>query len=283
MQRILDGIVRWWRFHFSGVDRREAWGYGVWFSFAALVLVPELWAAFWGDSARWPTISGTVAGLEYDHPILGLVVVGVIVLCAYSSLRFPADRTGVLQARRASGEISGGSLPGDPALPYRTASGRRLTRSVTPVRELAVRLYFGLALVVIVGGTTIVALTTDPDDEYPTGRTLYGLTALFWVVIPSLLAWPKRFALDVPFPTLFETVRNLERRVRVLALAIAAGLTMLLLHLVLYPWPSVIPDLQRLHKNYECHPLPPAQLTEERKAACRRLEEAEVKPSPTSP
>ena len=47
----------WWAAHFAGFSRREAWGYGVWFSFAAVVLVPEFWAAFWKESAPFPTIS----------------------------------------------------------------------------------------------------------------------------------------------------------------------------------------------------------------------------------
>jgi hypothetical protein len=106
---------------------------------------------------------------------------------------------------------------------------------------------------------------------------------LFWVLIPSALAWPKRFAVDVPFPTMFETVRDLERRLRVLALVVAAGLATLMIHLVLYPWPSIIPDLKRLHTNNACHPLPPAKLAADREAACDSLDEAEVKPSPVSP
>ncbi|MEK6273966.1 MAG: hypothetical protein AABM30_01350 [Actinomycetota bacterium] len=279
------GLLRRWLIaHFSGIDHREAWGYGVWLFFGVLVLVPELWAAFWGDSARWPTISGTVGALEYDYPVLALVVVGVIVLCVYSAFRYPPDRTGVLPVSDAPSEEAGG-MEGDPALPYRTPSGGRLTRSTAPVREVGAVLYFGIALLVIVFCTSVAAATTDIDDEFPVGRTLYGLTALFWVVIPSLLAWPKHRAIDVPFPTLFETVRNLERRLRIVALTVAAGLVILLIHLVLYPWPSNIPDLSRLHRYYECHPLEPAKhpLSAKAQAACKKLEEEEVQPSPVAP
>lgn len=275
---------RWLIAHFSDIDRREAWGYGVWLFFGVLVLVPELWAAIWPDSARWPTISGTVGALEYDYPVLALVVVGVIVLCVYSAFRYPPDRTGVLPVQGVPAAQAGG-LEGDPALPNRTPSGGRLTRSTTPVREIGAVLYFGIALLIIVVCTGIAVATTDIDDEFPVGRTLYGLTAVFWVVIPSLLAWPKRRAIDVPFPTLFETVRSLERRLRIVALAVAAGLVILLIHLVLYPWPSNIPDLSRLHRNYKCHPLEAAKhpLTAKEQAACKKLDEAEAKPSPVAP
>jgi hypothetical protein len=268
--------------HFSGIDRREGWGLGVWLFFAVLVLVPELWAAFWGKSAKWPTISGTVGALEYDHPVLALVVAGVIVLCVYSAFRYPPTLTGVLPVRGLPPKEAGGA-PGDPVLPYRTPS-LRLTRSPTPVREIAAGLYFGIALLVIAGGTAIAAAKTDIDGEFAVGRTLYGLTAAVWVVIPSLLAWPKRLAVDVPFPTLFETLRSLERRLRIIALAVAAGLVILLIHLVLYPWPSIIPDLSRLHRNYKCHPLQPAKpLTKKEQADCKKLDEAEVQPSPVTP
>jgi hypothetical protein len=273
---------RWAASRFSGLDQRDKWGYGVWLFFAVLVLVPELWAAFWKESARWPTISATVGELEYDRPIVAIVVLCVIVLCMYSAFRYPPDRTGVLPVPDAPPERAGG-IAGDPALPFRTPLGGRMTRSTTPVRQVAAGLYFGAALTVIAVCTAFAAATTDIDGEFAVGRTLYGLTVLFWVLIPSALAWPKRFAIDVPFPTMFETVRDLERRLRVLALVVAAGLATLAIHLVLYPWPSIIPDLKRLHTEYGCNPLPPAKLAPDRQAECDRLIEAEVQPSPVSP
>src|SRR5437879_5431916 len=162
----------WWKAHFAGFTHREAWGYGVWLFFAVLVLVPELWAAFWKDSAPFPTISGTTGELEYNHPILALVVASVIVLCLYSSLRYPETRTGVLAPVKQGPDD--GPLVGDPALPYRTAAGRRFTRSLTPVRELAATLYFGAALCAIVGATVVAEGCRAPShavvDERRVGR-----------------------------------------------------------------------------------------------------------------
>jgi hypothetical protein len=51
----------------------------------------------------------------------------------------------------------------------------------------------------------------------------------------------------VPFPTLFQSFQAIEARAKWLALVIAAGLTVLMIHLVFYPWTSILPDLQHLH------------------------------------
>jgi hypothetical protein len=77
---------------------------------------------------------------------------------------------------------------------------------------------------------------------------MYGLIALFWMVIPAAYAYFG--GKDVPFPTLFATIQALEQRVRVVAIVFAAGITVLMIHLALYPWPAVIPDLQDLHASY---------------------------------
>jgi hypothetical protein len=200
----------WWSDHFSGFSRREAWGYGVWLFFGVLVLVPEIWAARWAASAPFPTISGTVAALEYDRPVLALVVAAVIVGGVYSSLRYPKTKTGVLPKKGRGGQPVGRRRParrsGAP-LPDRrrwtlhalgdTGAGtqrRRVLRSRARDHRRPHR-----------------RDQADINDEYPVGRTLYGLTALFWVIVPCLLAYPKRFAVDVPFSTLFSTVRSLER------------------------------------------------------------------------
>jgi len=42
----------------------------------------------------------------------------------------------------------------------------------------------------------------------------------------------------VPFPTLFRTVADLERRWRPVAMIVVAGLVILMLHLVFFPWPD---------------------------------------------
>jgi hypothetical protein len=78
---------------------------------------------------------------------------------------------------------------------------------------------------------------------------MYGLIAAFWVVVPTLIAYVG--GKDVPFPTLFATIQALERRARPVAVLVAAGITILLIHLAFYPWPKVIPDLPDLHRSHE--------------------------------
>lgn len=284
--RLAGAAKLWWAGHFTGFSRREAWGYAIWLSFAAFILVPELLAAFWKDHWPFPTISATVAALEYDRPWIGLVVTGVIVGCAYSSFRFPTTRTGVLRRRAWSRELSGETLRGDDALPYRTPGGGRLTRSTNPVREISAGAYFFSSIAVILIATGVAIAATGGLDEYYVGRTFWGLSAFLLAVLPSGLAWwSKRWAIDVPFPTMFSTVRSFERRLRPVALLVIAGLVILLLHLVLYPWPSNIPDFSRTHRIYECNPLDAANhpLTPAQKEECKRIEEAEVRPEPDAP
>lgn len=273
----------WWHDHFTGFSRREAWGYGVWLTFGVVVAVPELWAAFWKESAPFPTISATTGDLEVRHVVLALVVALLIVFGVYNAARFPKNRTGVLARKRRTGAVAGEQLYGDQAIPYRTPEGGRLTRSVTPVRELSAALYFAAALTVIIV-CTAVAVQQNGLDEFAVGRTLYGLIGLLWIVVPSLLAWPKRFAVDVPFPTLFATIRSLERRLRVVAYLIVASMTVLTFHLLLYPWPSIIPDLGRTHQLYICHPLPPKKPPlGSAAAACTKFDATSIRPDPNSP
>jgi hypothetical protein len=259
------GIAGWGRSRFAGVDRTEAWGYGVWSIFGVIVAVPELWAAVSSETAWFPTISATVGYLEYHHVWVSIPVVSVIVGAAYGALR-PPEKTGVLPRKGEQGK----RVQGDPALPDRTAEGGRLTRSKAPVREIGAGVYFAVAVVVTAAGTAIAVWRTGGTDEHAVGQVLYGSIAFLLVVVPTVAAWPKRWAVDIPFPTLLATVRNLERRLRIVAVVVTAGLAYLLIHLVFYPWPATIPDVQDLHD----------QLSRER-ADVRPIEPAP--PEPTAP
>ena len=68
------------------------------------------------------------------------------------------------------------------------------------------------------------------------GYVIYGLIAIFLVIIPSVLAY--WFAREVPWPTLLATITSLERRWRPAAAVVLAGLVILLIHLALPPWPD---------------------------------------------
>ena len=230
------------------------WGYVVWGSMGVVVGVPEIWAAVDSDNVPWPTISGTVGYLAYWHDWVAIIVVAVLVWAAFQAIR----------AATTSARLDAGSGAANPGRSVMRAPGGRLTvePAVQPVRAL---IYFPIALGVVVAGTAS-ARTIRPDDKYLLGEVLYGLIGLCWIVIPGLLAYA--FGRFVPYPTLFRTIQLLEQRIRVVAVVIAAGIVVLLAHLAFYPWPSIIPDLQDLHRD---------------NAKQRHAEKKREQPSPYSP
>jgi hypothetical protein len=208
------------------IARREAWGYVVWGAMALVVGVPEVWAAV-ARAAPWPTISGTIGYLEYHHTWVAVVVIAVVVFAAYHAVRVREDRT------------DGGRMTGASALSR---------------PDIRAAVFFPLALAGVVVGS-VGAHALRPHDKHLYGEVLYGLIALLWIVVPSVLAYV--FAKDVPFPTLFATLASLEARVRWVAVLVVAGLVVLLVHLAFYPWPAIIPDLQDLHRNHAPSPYAP--------------------------
>lgn len=205
---------------------RLVFGYIVWTLTGVVIAVPEIWAAVVGESGVWPTISGTVGYLEYWHDWVALIVVAVLVWAAFHAVRY----------RRAG-------KPG-----HITSAGRFTLRSGDSQRlriDLTVA-YYLLALASVIAFPLWVS-SARPDDKYLLGETLYGLIAIFGVIVPAVVA--LFFKRDVPFATLFKTVQHLESKAREVALLFVAGIAILLVHLAFYPWPSVIRDLQNLHKQ----------------------------------
>ena len=89
---------------------------------------------------------------------------------------------------------------------------------------------------------TLVRGSTD-HTKCIVAYVMYGLIAVFCIVVPSALAY---WATDVPFPTLFKTISNLEKLWRPIAIVIVAGLAVLLVHLAFYPWPDIAHILQQV-------------------------------------
>ena len=101
---------------------------------------------------------------------------------------------------------------------------------------MAALIYVPLALAAIAVGSIIAAVVSG--DYWVQGYVIYGLIAVFLVIIPSVLAY--WFAREVPWPTLLTTIMNLERRWRPAAAVVLAGLVILLFHLALPPWPDTL-------------------------------------------
>src|SRR4029079_6142832 len=199
-------MSHWWRTHFGDVGKQEAFGYLVWLTAGVVIAMPEAWSALGDGDPPWPTISGTIGEIEYRHPWAALVVVGVIVFVAYYAFRYPTD---------------------DPDTCNRTMGGR-LTKADWPRAVVPEWLFFPVAVAAVTAGS-VIAHQSAPHDKYLLGRTFYGLIGVFFVVLPTLIAYPRR-GREAPFTTLFQTLRNLERRLRPLAVLLAWGLVVLVIH-----------------------------------------------------
>jgi hypothetical protein len=105
----------------------------------------------------------------------------------------------------------------------RTPAGR-LTRALEKSSgnekdELSTRWLFIAFAVVAVG--SLLAARLNPHGKFFLGYVLYGLIAVVWIVVPSVLTfW---FAKDVAFPTLFRTIAYLERRLHFVAVILPSG------------------------------------------------------------
>jgi hypothetical protein len=230
-------LRRWWstlKSRFVGVTRSEKWGYVVWGAMGVVIAVPELSAVGKGCDFPWPTISTTVGHLQQLWPVVAIAPVALIVMGAYFTFTLMP---------------SSPPLIADDHLVVRTPEGRRTKVAFTSYEQLStgadssaqdpsrkpvpVVPYFGIATLAVVAGW---AVALGIDDRFATGYFGYSIIAIFWVILPSALAyWFKR---DIQFTTLTYTVGILGRRLPIVAAVTAALLVILLLHLALYPWPS---------------------------------------------
>jgi hypothetical protein len=232
-------LRRWWsplKRRFAGVTRSEKWGYVVWGAMGVVIALPELSAVGKGCDFPWPTISTTVGHLQELWPVVAIVPVALIVMGAYFTFTLMPS---------SPPQIA------DDHLVVRTAEGRRTKVAFTSYDQLSpsavtdwsaqdpsrkplpVLPYFGIATFAVLAGW-VVALGID--DRFATGYIGYSIIAIFWVILPSVLAY--RFKRDIQFATLTYTVGMLGRRLPIVAGLTAALLVILLLHLALYPWPS---------------------------------------------
>jgi hypothetical protein len=92
----------------------------------------------------------------------------------------------------------GGTIP-EEELP---AFGLDLQGMLPERSRWAVIPYFEIATVVVIGASLLAAAAQNP---WLLGYVMYSTSALFWIVAPNWLAYRSRT--DVPFPTLFFTIR----------------------------------------------------------------------------
>ena len=230
-RRFLGSIRGYFAARFSDVGPSEKWGYAVWAAMGVVIAVPEIWAAVAGSDFVWPTISTTVGHLEHRWPVVALVPVALIVMCGYSVFRVPPASTALQADFQAFGRTPQGRLAKQDVSLEQLAGGG--VPAVEGRTQFGVVRYFVFATAVVVVG----ALAASPsDNRFLVGYVLYSLIFIFWVFVPNAAAyWLKK---DIPFTTMFFTVRSLGRRLQFVAALVAALLVILLLHLAFYPWPS---------------------------------------------
>jgi hypothetical protein len=207
-------LSSWWQTRWTGLTAYERWGYRVWGTVGVVIAIPELWAAVAGDGP-WPTISGTIGHLEARWSPTAILVVAAIVVAAARALGYGPQRP----------------------------AGRRQDPSVEPGSGWWPYAYFAGAVVCVAVPSVLVAIYVPegPESRFVLGYVMYGLIGFFGIVLPTAIGWvlARFFAIELPFPPMFRTLSALEKRVPVAALAVLAGLVILLIHLALYPWPNI--------------------------------------------
>jgi len=207
----------------QAVERREVLrrGYVFWGITAAAVLGTEALGAASGWLEKklhlhipWPTISWTVGHLEDRWSIVAALVVGLIATIAFYALSQKEEHTS--QGRKIR-----------PGREQRTVRFYNWRLSIVPA---------------VVAGliTYLVQRGGAPEDanhrKFILGCVIYATFAFYGVILPSILI---RVGLEVQFPTLIYTVRRLRAHRPWIAAILAACLSILVVHLALYPWPDI--------------------------------------------
>lgn len=280
--RWLSGLPRLIAWFKNGANHTEAWGYGWWGAAGIVIAVPELWAAFGGKDVLWPTISGTVGNLEVSHVWVALIVTGVLVWAGFQAVRVTKEklRAAAVEAGSTVAAIAPTPVGGGAAL----VEGVDRFTQADETKDVNALTYLALAVVAVAATSAGFRIFYDgADRRYVFGEVLYASIAFWWLIVPGWLAYKRGYL--VPYPTLFRTLKDLAGRAPKFTVVLVSGLLILLVHLILYPWPSTIPDTNRLHLQYKCHPLEPQRkpLDDEQKEACKKLDEADLRPPLGSP
>jgi hypothetical protein len=208
--------VAWWRAIVGNwkaegpVEPRERRGYWFWGPTILIILTVELLGALsstFKDKIPWPTISGTVGHLEKRWDWVAVIVVGVIAATAFQALAYKAGS--------------------------RTVTGR----SQRPGAPTAQESGYSWLFVLIPGLIALGLAIAFGASKIQLGYIIYGVLAVFGIVVPSVLAFVLNK--DARFPTLFFTLDRLRRRFHAAALILVSGLAILVVHLAFYPWPDI--------------------------------------------
>jgi hypothetical protein len=244
---------------------KRQWGYLVWGIAGLVIAIPEITAAFDKGVLPFTTISGMVGHIERRWNLVELIVVAAIVFMVFSITRVPPPKQDLAGVDDEVGPDP--PTPGAAAVEPRRTGGGRLTVQPPASTEVPQTnfdqqgvpgLFVAAAIVsfIAITGATLatIAWWDDGKPHYHPAYVLYGSIGLLWLVIPGLAAFI--WTTDVPFPSMFRTVMNLEDWFRaqpwkigsrpigpmlawLIAFIILWGMVVLLLHLTLYPYPNI--------------------------------------------
>lgn len=222
----------------QGKDPRARRGYLVWGLVALVIAVPEIWGTF--GNPWFYSISRTTAHLEDLWSGVRAIVVALVAVAAVHAVLYRPDmldfpRSGVksLLLGRPVRRTSGGRLTIKDGKTIKD-EGREGTSNEDFADKVAIPYLVASAVAVALAG---VLAGLPRGDQYWQSYLIYGLIAVFFVIIPNAVAY--FFGRDFPFTTLFATVQSLERTRNFVTMIIIAGLAVLTFHLALYPWPDI--------------------------------------------
>lgn len=206
----------WFTKRFGDATPEELHGYAFWGPVTLAIAVTEILGVTsksFRDAIPWPTISTTVGHLEDLHAFWGLIVVSIVAAAAYYTFTY--------KIRPPS---------------HGRSEAYVLKRGPVPIR-------YGWLFVYVVTGAIAYSVHAGSQNEEKLTRkfhlayAIYGSFAVFGVAIPLFLVWRK--SKHVVFPHMFYTLRCLSQRFHWVALAVLLGLSILMIHLVFYPWPNL--------------------------------------------
>jgi hypothetical protein len=236
----------------SKSDRRryEGHGYFIWALALWMFAAPELYGAKTGKNGAIPTLSNTVGNLLNLNDwmsvfVVGLLFFGVAHVAGVGVPKHLHVERGhdALQQESISAQRAAPALEGKFAL---TAAESGRATSVTNDTVLPVYVRYER---IAIGATAIAFLLPLflGASKQVVGECGYATLFFTLFFVPGILAY--RHDALAPFPGLFVTMVNLEKKSPPLAVILGAGLVFLAIHLILYPFPSIIPDIQGLHHH----------------------------------
>jgi hypothetical protein len=195
----------WLSKRFADAEAPELHGYAFWGPVALAIATIEVLGAtsrWFRNLIPWTTISRTVGHIQDVDSRWGLAVVGIIAATFFYAISYAGE-----------------------------APSTGTTRFFSKFRYGWPLVYAATAVVFV------FVLVFVSDEKIHLGYAIYGSFAVFGIVLPMLLVWRK--SNHVVFPNVFYTFRKLRERFRWVAMVVVMGLTVLVFHLALYPWPDL--------------------------------------------